>query len=517
MQAIQILWVDDEVDLLKPHFLFLASRGYEAHACTNGQEALSLVNERRFDVVLLDENMPGLNGLETLGLLKAEHPSLPVIMVTKNEEEHIMEDAIGSKISDYLIKPVNPHQILLSLKKTLDHQSLISEKTAHNYQKEFQQISLALMDVDTPSAWADFYKKLVYWQLELQQSGDVAFAEILDNQIKEANALFGKFIERNYPDWIADLNDAPLLSPRLIKEKVLPNLKGEQPTLLLVIDNLRWDQWKTIEPILSTLYQKTEETLYYSILPTATQYARNSLFAGLMPSEIKQHYPELWLDDHEEGGKNQHEAELLEKQLKRLHVDHKHCFKKVTNLEAAKSLVKEIEQQKNNDLFTVVYNFVDMISHAKSEMEIIKELASDDKAYRSLTESWFKNSPLFEALQKARDLGYQLMLTTDHGTINVKSPLEVIGDKATSMNLRYKAGKNLNYPSKKVMEVIDPKSLKLPNLSLNSRYIFAKEAHYFVYPQNFNHYAKLFQNTYQHGGISMEEMLIPFVFLTPKN
>lgn len=517
MRAIEILWVDDEVDLLKPHFLFLASRGYKAHACSNGQEALSLVKEKHFDVVLLDENMPGLNGLETLGLLKAEHPGLPVIMVTKNEEEHIMEDAIGSKISDYLIKPVNPNQILLSLKKTLDHRSLISEKTAHNYQKEFQQISLALMDVDTPNAWADFYKKLVYWQLELQQSGDVAFAEILDNQIKEANTLFGKFIENNYADWIANSINAPLLSHRLIKEKVLPKLNKEKPTLLLVIDNLRWDQWKTIEPILSTLYQKTEETLYYSILPTATQYARNSLFAGLMPSEIKQHYPELWLDDHEEGGKNKHEAVLLEKQLLRLHVNHKHGFKKVTNLEAAKSLTKEVEQHKNDGLFAVVYNFVDMISHAKSEMEIIKELASDDKAYRSLTESWFKNSPLFEALQKARELDYQLILTTDHGTINVKNPLEVVGDKATSMNLRYKTGKNLNYPVKKIMEVIDPKTLKLPSLSLNSRYIFAKEAHYFVYPQNFNHYAKLFQNTYQHGGVSMEEMLIPFVFLTPKN
>ena len=516
MQPIQILWVDDEVDLLKPHFLFLASRGYEAHACTNGQEALELVNERHFDVVLLDENMPGLNGLETLGLLKAEHPSLPVIMVTKNEEEHIMEDAIGSKISDYLIKPVNPHQILLSLKKTLNHQSLISEKTAHNYQKEFQKISLALMDVDTPEAWADFYKKLVFWQLELQQSGDTAFVEILENQIKEANILFAKFIEENYTQWIENTEASPLLSHRVIKEKVVPKLKADQPTLLLVIDNLRWDQWKTIEPLLSSIYQKEEESIYYSILPTATQYARNSLFAGLMPGEIKQHYPTHWLDDHEEGGKNQHEAALLDKQLNRLHVEHKHYFRKITNLDGAKSLVKEIEQQKNNGLFTVVYNFVDMISHAKSEMEIIKELASDDKGYRSLTESWFKNSPLFEALQKAKHLGYQLLLTTDHGTINVKSPLEVKGDKETSLNLRYKTGKNLNYPEKKVMEVTDPKSIKLPSLSLNSRYIFAKEAHYFVYPQNYNHYAKLFQNTYQHGGISMEEMLIPFVFLTPK-
>ena len=516
MQPIQILWVDDEVDLLKSHFLFLSSRGYETQACTNGQEALSLVKEKQFDVVLLDENMPGLNGLETLALLKAEHPNLPVIMVTKNEEEHIMEDAIGSKISDYLIKPVNPNQILLSLKKTLNVENLISEKTAHNYQKEFQKISLELMDIQTPNEWANFYKKIVYWQLELQTSGDNTFSEILENQFKEANVLFGKFIEKNYQHWIEEPNAAPLLSPQLFKKMIQPKLKSTQPTLFLLIDNLRWDQWKTIEPYINQIYQKVEEEVYYSILPTATQYARNSLFAGLMPSDIKQLYPDYWLDDHEEGGKNMHEAALLQKQMKRLHLDYKHSYTKITNLEAAKSLVKEMEKKKNNRLVTIVYNFVDMISHAKSEMEIIKELASDDKSYRSLTESWFKNSPLFLALKKAQELGYQLILTTDHGTINVKSPLEIIGNKETSLNLRYKSGKSLKFSTKKVMVVEDPKAVKLPNVSLNSHYVFAKESHYFVFPQNFNHYANLFQNTYQHGGISMEEMLIPFVFLTPK-
>ena len=516
MQAIQILWVDDEVDLLKPHFLFLQSRGYETHPCTNGQEALTLIKNQHFDVVLLDENMPGLNGLETLSLLKVEHPNLPVIMVTKNEEEHIMEEAIGSKISDYLIKPVNPNQILLSLKKTLDHQSLITEKTTFNYQKEFQKISLELMDINTFEDWGSFYKKLVFWELELQDLQDSSMSEIFENQLKEANSLFGKFIDQNYLNWIEQPESAPLLSHQVFKQKVFPRLKEENPTLLLVIDNLRWDQWKTIEPLITKHFQKEEEAILYSILPTATQYARNAFFAGLMPADIKQHYPQYWKDDHEEGGKNLHEEDLLTLQLERLHADFKANYIKVTNLKTAKSLSNVIQKHKQEVLLTVVYNFVDMISHAKSEMEIIKELASDNKGYRSLTESWFKNSPLLEALQTAQKENYNIILTTDHGTINVTSPLEVVGDKETSINLRYKTGRNLKYPKKKVFEINDPKAVKLPNLSLNSKFIFAKEANYFVYPQNYHHYANLFQNTYQHGGISMEEMLIPFVFLTPK-
>lgn len=516
MQAIQILWVDDEVDLLKPHFLFLQSRGYQTHPCTNGQEALTLVKEKHFDVVLLDENMPGLNGLETLSLLKQEQPNLPVIMVTKNEEERIMEEAIGSKISDYLIKPVNPNQILLSLKKTLDHQNLITEKTTFNYQQEFQKISLELMDIDTFENWARFYKKLVFWELELQNLEDASMVEIFENQLKEANTLFGRFIAKNYLQWMEDNENTPLFSHQVFKQKVFPRLSTQQPTLLLVIDNLRWDQWKTIEPLITKYYQKEEESMYYSILPTATQYARNAFFAGLTPAEIKQHYPQHWKDDHEERGKNLNEEALLDLQLSRLHADFKANYTKVTNLKSAKQLPQLIKKNKATPLFTVVYNFVDMISHAKSEMEIIKELASDNKAYRSLTESWFKNSPLLEAIQQAQKEQYNIILTTDHGTINVTTPLEVVGDKETSVNLRYKTGKNLNFPKKKVFEVNDPKAAGLPSLSLNSKYIFAQETQYFVYPQNYHHYANLFQNTYQHGGISMEEMLIPFVFLTPK-
>ena len=516
MQPIQILWIDDEIDLLTPHFLFLKSRGYVTTPCNNGQQAINLVDEKRFDVVLLDENMPGLNGLETLAILKSNHPSLPVIMVTKNEAEHIMEDAIGSKISDYLIKPVNPNQILLSLKKTLNHQSLISEKTSHNYQREFQKISLELLDINTATGWTSFYKKLVYWVLELENSEDKGLMEILESQIKEANALFGKFVEHNYPLWIQSPDQAPLLSPDIIKTKLLPQLTSAKPTLFLVIDNLRWDQWKTIAPLLRQHYQIEQEEMYWGILPTATQYARNALFSGLMPNDIREQFPEYWLDDNAQGAKNQFEPELLAKQLDRLQFTGKSNYVKITQLKAAKQLVKQIRSQKPLDLLTIVYNFVDMISPAKSEMEIIKELASDDKGYRSLTASWFKNSPLFDLLIAARTAGYNLIVTTDHGTINVQTPTEVVGSRESSDNLRYKTDRSLQFSSKQIWEVKAPKELKLPQIGLNSTYIFAKESSYFVYPKNYHHYAALFENTYQHGGISMEEMLIPFVFLRPK-
>ncbi|WBL24372.1 T9SS response regulator signal transducer PorX [Zunongwangia sp. HGR-M22] len=516
MNNIKILWVDDEIDLLKPHILFLESKNYEVSTCQSGTEAIEKIDEERFDIVFLDENMPGLTGLETLSEIKEKQANIPIVMITKSEEEYIMEEAIGSKISDYLIKPVNPNQILLSIKKNLDHSRLISEKTTSNYQQEFRKIAMDLMNVNTYEDWTDMYQRLIYWELQLENIEDSSMFEILETQKQEANNQFCKFIDKNYPKWFKDNAEAPTMSHTLFKRNILPEINKEQPTLLVVIDNLRYDQWKTFEPIIANHYKKEKEQPFCSILPTATQYARNAIFSGLMPSEMEKLYPQYWKNDTDEGGKNNFENEFLTEQLKRLGKDIKHEYHKISNLKAGRKLVENFKTQKNNDLTVVVYNFVDMLSHSKTEMEVIKELASNDKSYRSLTESWFKNSPLLEIIQQAQQLGFKLIVTTDHGTINVKNPSKVIGDKNTSLNLRYKTGKSLTYEKKDVLAAKEPKTLHLPTLNMSSSFIFAKGDLFFAYPNNYNHYVSYFRNTYQHGGVSLEEMIIPFAVLSPK-
>jgi CheY-like chemotaxis protein len=517
MNTINILWVDDEIEMLKPHILFLEQKQYTVTKCQSGTEALDIISDTNFDIVFLDENMPGLTGLETLTELKERRPNLPVVMITKSEEEYIMEEAIGSKIADYLIKPVNPNQILLSLKKNLDHSRLITEKTTSNYQQEFRKIAMDLSMVNTYEAWADLYQKLIYWELQLETIEDAGMTAILESQKTEANVQFGKFIERNYKDWFQRNTNAPLMSHTIFKEKVVPELSAKQPTLLIVIDNLRYDQWRSFEPIVNTYYKKTSETSYFSILPSATQYARNAIFSGLMPSDMEQLFPQYWKNDTDEGGKNLHEADFLREQLKRLGLTHiVHEYHKITNLKSGKKLVENFKSLKNNDLSVIVYNFVDMLSHAKTEMDVLKELASNDKAYRSLTQSWFKNSPLLEMIQLGQQLGFKLILTTDHGTINVTSPSKVVGDRDTSLNLRYKTGRSLTYNEKEVLAIKDPKSVHLPAINMSSSFIFAKNDFFLAYPNNFNHYVSYYRNTYQHGGVSLEEMIIPFVVLDPK-
>ena len=421
MSSIQILWVDDEIELLKPHILFLERKNYKVTTCTNGADAIDLVDEENFDIVFLDENMPGLSGLETLSEIKQKQANLPVVMITKSEEEYIMEEAIGSKIADYLIKPVNPNQILLSLKKNLDHSRLVSEKTTSNYQQEFRKISMDMAMVNSYDDWIELYKKLVHWELELENISDPGMLGILESQKQEANNQFFKFIKKNYEDYLT-AHDKPTFSHTLFKDYVVPELKKDQSILWVIIDNLRFDQYRILEPLINNYYKKEEEYAYFSILPTATQYARNAIFSGLMPSEMEKRHPSLWKNDSDEGGMNLFENEFLTAQIKRLGLNIKHEYYKITNLKNGKELADNYNGTKQNDLTAVVYNFVDMLSHAKTEMEVIKELAGDDKAYRSLTLSWFKNSPLFEIIQKAQQLGQKLIITTDHGTINCKNP-----------------------------------------------------------------------------------------------
>ncbi|MHC0441792.1 T9SS response regulator signal transducer PorX [Flavobacterium sp. 3-210] len=517
MDKIKILWVDDEIDLLKPHILFLEKKNYSVTTCNNGLDAVALFEEDNFDIVFLDENMPGMSGLETLSEMKEKKSAIPMIMITKSEEEYIMEEAIGSKIADYLIKPVNPNQILLSLKKNLDDSRLITEKTTLDYQKEFRKISMELAMVNSYEDWVELYKKLLFWELKLEDINDTAMIEILESQKVEANSQFGKYIERNYEDWFAPKADKPIQSNTLFKELVVPEIKKkDKPILFVVIDNLRYDQWKSFETVIANYYKLEKEVPYFSILPTATQYARNAIFSGLMPLEMEKQFPEYWKNDVEDGGKNLYEAEFLSAQLKRLGLNIKEDYFKITNYAGGKKLAENFKALKGNDLVTVVYNFVDMLSHAKTEMEVVKELASDDKAYRSLTLSWFKNSPLLEIIQQAQLLGFKLILTTDHGTINVKNPSKVVGDKNTSLNLRYKTGRSLTYEQKDVYVVKEPKTIGLPAINMSSSFIFAKNDFFLAYVNNYNHYVSYYKNTYQHGGISLEEMIIPFLVFNPK-
>ena len=517
MDKIKILWVDDEIDYLKPHILFLEKKNYSVTTCNNGRDAIDIFENENFDIVFLDENMPGMSGLETLSEMKEKKSSVPMIMITKSEEEYIMEEAIGSKIADYLIKPVNPNQILLSLKKNLDHSRLISQKTTLDYQKEFRKKTMEMAMVNSYEDWIEMYKKLIFWELQLENIDDQGMVEILESQKAEANSQFGKFIERNYEDWFAPKADKPIQSHTLFRELVVPEIvKKDKPVLFVVIDNLRYDQWKTFESVVGNYYKLEKEVPYYAILPTATQYARNAIFSGLTPLEMEKKFPQYWKNDTDEGGKNLFEAEFLTAQLKRLDLNIKEDYFKITNLASGKKLVENFRSLKDNDLVTVVYNFVDMLSHAKTEMDVVKELASDDKAYRSLTLSWFKNSPLLEIIQQAQKLGFKLILTTDHGTINVRNPSKVVGDKNTSLNLRYKTGRSLTYEQKDVYAVKEPKNIGLPTINMSSSYIFAKNDLFLAYVNNYNHYVSYYKNTYQHGGISLEEMIIPFLVFNPK-
>jgi DNA-binding response OmpR family regulator len=514
----EILWVDDEIDSLKSQILFLKNKGYEVTPLSNGYDAIELLKEKTVDVVLLDESMPGMTGLETLSKIKELHPQLPVVMVTKNEAEQIMEEAIGAQITDYLIKPVNPNQVLLSLKKIMDSKRLVSEKTTTAYQQEFRNLFMALNSNPNHEEWKELYKKLTYWELEMGKSDSAEMMEVFQTQKAEANTEFFKYISKNYSRWIKDEKaDAPLMSHQLFKRKIAPYLEQGKPTFLVVIDNLRFDQWRSLQPIIGESFRVMEEDLFYSILPTATQYARNALFAGMLPIDIEAKFPLEWKNDDEEGGKNLYEETFLRNNLKQLKLDNLKCqYLKITNNDNGKEMEDNIHNYLSNDLTVIVYNFVDMLSHARTEMEVLKELAGDEVSYRSLTVSWFEHSPLYRALKKIAEKGIQVFITTDHGTVRVKTPSKCVGDRQTTTNLRYKHGKNLQYEEKDVLAFRDPKLAGLPRPNVSSTFIFAKEDVFLCYPNNYNYYVNYYRNTFQHGGISLEEMLVPVIRLQSK-
>ena len=512
----RILWADDEIDLLKPHILFLEGKGYDITSVNSGADALEQVDHNEFDLIFLDEHMPGMSGLETLNYIKSTHPNVPVVMITKNEEEAIMEEAIGSKISDYLIKPVNPNQILLSAKKILENKRLISDRTNIGYQREFQELSLALNEVQDHHEWADLYRKLLYWNIEIDSAEDRGMRDVLDTQWVEANDLFSEFIEDHYQDWIQNPGSPrPMLSHRVLQKKVFPEI-GEEPLILIVIDNLRFDQWEILEPDIAELFTIQEEDYYYSILPTTTSYARNALFSGLMPLDISKRDHEYWVGEDEQEGKNNFEHELLQRNLDRSGLNCRSTYKKVIQIADGKQVTEHATDLLQSPFNVLVYNFVDMLSHARTDMRMIRELAPDESAYRSLTKSWFQHSSLYDTLKILSEHKVKVMITTDHGTIRVKNPVKIVGDRNTNPNLRYKQGKNLSLDRSEAFHTTKPELLGLPKVNVSTSFAFARGADFFAYPNNYNHYVRHYKDTFQHGGISMEEMIVPFIKLSSR-
>ena len=510
----RLLWVDDEIEMLRPHILFLEKKGYEIDTATNGADAIDLCRESSFDLILLDENMPGLSGLETLMQLKELTPNVPVVMVTKNEEEDLMEQAIGSKIADYLIKPVNPNQILLTLKKNIHAKELVQEVAQTGYRQDFARIGMQLSENLTAEDWKELYKKLVFWEMELATT-DSNMTDMLQMQKEEANLTFAKFVRKNYEEWITNPDSRPLMSPDIFKRCVFPRLSAGRKVLLLVLDNCRFDQWRMLSAELSEDFD-IEENLYYSILPTATQYARNAIFAGLMPLQIKEMYPDLWVDEEEDEGKNLNEEELIRQQLARYRRRETFTYHKVNDSGAMDKMLGGFSAMAAHPLNVLVINFIDILSHARTESKMVRELAGSESAYRSITLSWFRHTPIKDLFRRLASEDFDILITTDHGSIRVNTPTKVVGDRNVNTNLRYKLGKNLSYNPKEVYEVKQPRKLLLPQPNLSTAYIFATGARFFAYPNNYNYYVQYYKDTFQHGGISMEEMLIPLISLKAK-
>lgn len=515
----KILWVDDEIDLLRAHLKLLEQKGYFVETATNGEDAIDLVKEKGYDLVFLDEMMPGKGGLETLAEIKDIVPTLPVVMVTKSEAESLMEDAIGGKITDYLVKPVNPSQILLACKKILDAKKITGEYVSRDYAVEFQKISLSLMNPMTERDWIDLYVKLTNWDVELDEHPGLGLHQTLIDQKRECNVEFGKFVERRYRDWIEQADRPVPLSPDVLERFVLPELTEKNSVFFFVIDCLRLDQWLTMEQMLGD-YFTIDKQYYFGILPTATPYARNAIFSGLFPLDLEKRFPEIWqAGDDDESSRNRHEHQLMEKLLERRNFQLKPDAKyvKILDAEFGRQVENNILSYTQGRLTAIVVNFIDMLAHGRSDSPLLKEIAPDEAAYRSLTQSWFQHSSLFSMLKTlSRQKHVKIIITTDHGSVRCLRGTKVIGDREASTNLRYKFGRNLKVEDKEAVFVKNPTDFKLPRGSVTTNYVIAKEDYYFVYPTEYHKYLNQYRDSFQHGGISMEEMILPVVTLKPR-
>ncbi|HWP83108.1 MAG TPA: response regulator [Bacteroidota bacterium] len=516
----RILWVDDEIDLLRPHVRLLEEKGYAVETASNGEDAVELVKGKPYDLVFLDEMMPGMGGLKTLAAIKDAVPTLPVVMVTKNEAESLMEQAIGSKISDYLTKPVNPSQILLACKKILESHKIAGEYVSRDYAKEFQEIATTLMRTPDHNGWVDLYLKVTSWDLELDEHPELGLRRTLVDQKRECNVEFGKFIEKNYQGWISSSADGrPTLSTEVVERFVIPELDSPGPVFLFVIDCLRLDQWMVMERVLSPLFSM-EKQFYYSILPTATPYARNAIFSGLFPLEIEQRFPEIWQSgEDDESSRNRNEHQLLDKLLerKKILLKPESKYVKILDPEFGKQVENTILSYLKSKLTAVVVNFVDMLAHGRSDSPLLKEIAPDEAAYRSLTASWFQHSSLlnmFRTLSQQKNV--TIIVTTDHGSVRCLRGSKVIGDREASTNLRYKFGRNLKVDERQALFIKQPADFKLPRRSVTTNYIIAKEDYFFVYPTDYHKYLNQYRDSFQHGGMSMEEIILPLVILKSK-
>lgn len=514
----KILWVDDQIEELRSHVVYLADKGYEVDGVTNGQDAVEKLKQQDYDAILLDEMMPGMTGIETLAELKKVRETVPVVMITKSEEEDLMNRAIGKRIDDYLVKPVSPLQIVSALKRLLEGRKIRGEQLSRDFSGHYMDTQDRIATAKTPDDWVELYNGLVQWELDIVADGDHGLLTTHDEMLAEANRGFVRYVREHYAGWVSGADDAPLMSPDLFRTWVAPEIEGSSQVVWIVIDCMRLDQWRHVESLLEPYYH-LERRHYWSILPSATPFARNALFAGLYPREIATRYPDWWRgSSRQQHSKNAHEKELLGEQLKRLGSSAADSYKyyKVFDARDTDDLSRQVGSLEGVRLVAAVYNFLDIMAHGRSQSQILKELAPDVPAFRSLMRSWFEHSTLLDVLRTLSRRDCTVVLTTDHGSIFCNRATPVRANRETSTNVRYKYGDNLGVDEKIVFLMKDPEDYMLPRQSTIENYAITTDNYYLVYPTNFHEYERLYRDSFQHGGISLEEMIVPFVVMKPR-